>query len=70
VTEVGRLLTVVLKKLDVGPAYAVGTGPGAAGPRGGGHVDAGESVSPLKLVSIELILAGVTGLNLPGVTPP
>jgi multidrug transporter EmrE-like cation transporter len=24
----------------------------------------------LKLVSIELILAGVIGLNLPGVTPP
>jgi multidrug transporter EmrE-like cation transporter len=28
-----------------------------------------ESVSPLKLVSIGLILAGVVGLNLSGVTP-
>lgn len=30
----------------------------------------GESVSTAKLVSIGLILAGVIGLNLSGVTPP
>ena len=29
----------------------------------------GESVSALKLVSIGLVLAGVVGLNLSGVTP-
>jgi multidrug transporter EmrE-like cation transporter len=29
----------------------------------------GESVSALKLVSIGLVLAGVTGLNRSGVTP-
>ena len=35
-----------------------------------GMVALGESVSVLKLVSIGLILAGVIGLNLAGVTPP
>lgn len=30
----------------------------------------GESAAPSKLVSIGLVLAGVTGLNLAGVTPP
>ena len=30
----------------------------------------GESASAVKLVSIGLILAGVIGLNLSGVTPP
>jgi len=30
----------------------------------------GESVSAMKLASIGLILAGVIGLNLSGVTPP
>jgi multidrug transporter EmrE-like cation transporter len=30
----------------------------------------GESVSVMKLVSTALILAGVIGLNLSGVTPP
>jgi quaternary ammonium compound-resistance protein SugE len=30
----------------------------------------GDAVSMLKLVSIGLVLAGVIGLNLSGVTPP
>jgi quaternary ammonium compound-resistance protein SugE len=64
------LLTMALKKLEVGPAYAVWTGLGAAGTALVGMWALGESVSPLKLVSIGLILAGVTGLNLSGVTPP
>jgi quaternary ammonium compound-resistance protein SugE len=64
------LLTMALKKLEVGPAYAVWTGLGAAGTAVVGMWALGESVSPLKLVSIGLILAGVIGLNLAGVTPP
>jgi len=32
-------------------------------------ISMGESVSVLKLVSIGLVLAGVVGLNLAGVTP-
>ena len=64
------LLSQGLKKLEVGPAYAVWTGLGAAGTAIVGIWALGESVSTLKLVSIALILAGVIGLNLSGVTPP
>ena len=64
------LLTMALKKLEVGAAYAVWTGLGAAGTAVVGMWALGESVSPLKLVSIGLILAGVIGVNLSGVTPP
>src|SRR6266571_4451836 len=64
------LLTYALKRLEVGPAYAVWTGIGAAGTAVIGMAVLGESVSTLKLVSLGLILAGVIGLNLAGVTPP
>lgn len=64
------LLTYALKKLEVGSAYAVWTGIGAAGTAVVGMWALGESASTLKLVSIGLILAGVIGLNLASVTPP
>jgi len=64
------LLTIALRKLEVGPAYAVWTGLGAAGTALVGIWALGESVSTMKLISIGLILAGVIGLNLSGVTPP
>jgi hypothetical protein len=63
------LLTMALKKLEAGSAYAVWTGLGAAGTALVGIWALGESASPVKLVSIGLILAGVIGLNLAGVTP-
>ncbi len=63
------LLTIALRELDVGPAYAVWTGIGAAGAATVGMVWLGDSVSAAKLVSICLVLAGVVGLNLSGVTP-
>jgi len=63
------LLTVALRDLEVGPAYAVWTGIGAAGTAAVGMLFLGDAVSALKLVSIALILAGVIGLNLAGVTP-
>jgi quaternary ammonium compound-resistance protein SugE len=63
------LLTVALRDLEVGPAYAVWTGIGAAGAATVGMVFLGDAVSAAKLVSIALILAGVIGLNLSGVTP-
>ena len=63
------LLTVALKRLEVGAAYAVWTGIGAAGTAVIGMAFLGDTVSTLKLVSISLILAGVVGLNLSGVTP-
>lgn len=62
------LLTVALRRLEVGPAYAVWTGIGAAGTAVVGMI-LGDAVSALKLVSIGLILAGVVGLNLSGVDP-
>jgi quaternary ammonium compound-resistance protein SugE len=62
------LLSMALGKLEVGPAYAVWTGIGAAGTAVVGMAALGESVSVLKLVSIGLVLAGVVGLNLSGVT--
>ena len=61
------LLTVALRRLEVGAAYAVWTGIGAAIT---GMIFLGDAVSTLKLVSIALVLAGVIGLNLSGVTPP
>jgi len=63
------LLTIALKDLDVGPAYAVWTGLGAAGTAIVGMALLGDAVSTIKLVSIGLILAGVVGLNLAGATP-
>ena len=43
---------------------------GAAGTAVVGMAFLGDAVSTMKLVSIGLILAGVIGLNLAGVTPP
>ncbi|MBB4920679.1 DMT family transporter [Streptosporangium saharense] len=60
------LLSLALKNLEVGTAYAVWTGIGAVGTAALGMVVLGEDVSPLKIISIVLILAGVVGLNLAG----
>jgi len=64
------LLTVALRQLEVGTGYAVWTGIGTVGTAIVGMAWLGDAVSPLKLISIGLILAGVIGLNLAGVTPP
>ena len=63
------LLTIALRELEVGPAYAVWTGIGAVGAATVGMVLLDDSVSVLKLVSLGLVLAGIVGLNLSGVTP-
>jgi quaternary ammonium compound-resistance protein SugE len=63
------LLSVAVGRMEVGPAYALWTGIGAAGTAVVGIVALGESSSMIKLVSIGLIVAGVIGLNLSGVTP-
>ncbi|NJA56541.1 multidrug efflux SMR transporter [Streptomyces sp. NEAU-H3] len=60
------LLTLSLKKLAVGPAYAVWTGIGAAGTAIYGMVFMDDLVSVLKIVSIGLVIAGVIGLQLSG----
>lgn len=58
------LLSLGLRSLPVGPAYAVWTGIGAAGTVVFGIVFLGESAQPLKLVSVALVVAGVVGLQL------
>ena len=60
------LLTLALRKLDVGPAYAVWTGIGAAGTVIYGMLFLNETASVLKITSITLIVAGIVGLNLSG----
>jgi len=60
------LLTLSLKKLDVGPAYAVWTGIGAAGTAIYGMIFLGDIVSILKIISISLVIIGVIGLQLSG----
>ncbi|MGW1885095.1 DMT family transporter [Streptomyces sp. NPDC001970] len=58
------LLTLSLRKLDVGPAYAVWTGIGASGTAIYGMIFLGEVASTLKIVSIVLVISGVIGLQL------
>jgi quaternary ammonium compound-resistance protein SugE len=58
------LLSVALRTLPVGPAYAVWTGIGAAGTAVAGMVFLGEAVQTLKVISIVLVVAGVVGLQL------
>jgi len=63
------LLTIALRELEVRPAYAVWTGIGGVGAAMVGMVLLDDSISVLKLVSLGLVLAGIVGLNLSGVTP-
>lgn len=58
------LLSLALKKLPVGTAYAVWTGIGTIGTAVLGMLIFNEAATVLKLVSIVLILAGVVGLRL------
>lgn len=60
------LLTIALKQLPVGSAYAVWTGLGAAGTAIVGMIVYGDAVTALRLGSISFILAGVVGLSLAG----
>lgn len=60
------LLSLSLKTLEVGTAYAVWTGIGAVGTAIAGMVLLGDDTSPLKIISIALIVTGVVGLNLAG----
>lgn len=58
------LLAAALKSLPVGTAYAVWVGIGAAGVALVGIAVLGESASPLRLLCLALIVAGVIGLKL------
>ena len=58
------LLSVAMKSLPVGTAYAVWTGIGAAGTAVLGILLLKESGDLLRVLSISLILIGVVGLKL------
>lgn len=57
------LLSISLRTLPVGTAYAVWTGIGAAGTAIMGIALLGESAAPMRMVCIVLILTGVVGLK-------
>jgi quaternary ammonium compound-resistance protein SugE len=58
------LLSLALRSLPVGTGYAVWTGIGAAGTATVGMAFLGDPPSPVRLLCISLILAGVIGLKL------
>ncbi|MDP2330769.1 MAG: quaternary ammonium compound efflux SMR transporter SugE [Reyranella sp.] len=58
------LLGVALKTLPVGTGYAIWTGIGAVGTAVLGIILFGESMEPMRLASIALIVAGIVGLKL------
>ena len=57
------LLTLSLKKLDVGPAYAVWTGIGLVGSVVLGIALFGDSASPMRIVCLALVVLGMVGLR-------
>ncbi len=60
------LLSLTLKRMEVGVVYAIWSGAGTALMALIGYWVFKESLPPLKLVSIGLIVIGVIGLNLVG----
>jgi quaternary ammonium compound-resistance protein SugE len=65
ITAVGSfwLLSVAMKSLPVGTAYAVWVGIGVLGTVIFGIILLGEPVSPLRVIGIALILAGILALK-------
>lgn len=60
------LLALVLKKMDVGVAYAIWSGVGTAAIAVIGIVAMKEPLTVAKVVGVLLIIGGVTALNLAG----
>jgi quaternary ammonium compound-resistance protein SugE len=58
------LLSLSLRSLPVGTAYAVWTGIGAAGTAIVGMALLGDATTPLRIFCLMVILAGVIGLKL------
>lgn len=58
------LLSLAMKQLPVGTAYAVWTGIGAAGAVLAGGILFGEPLTAPRLFCLALILAGILGLKL------
>lgn len=62
------LLSVALRTLPLGTAYAVWVGIGAVGAAVAGMMLFDEAASPLKLFSVMLVVAGIVGLRLADAT--
>jgi len=62
------LLTFTIKKIEIGMAYAIWSGLGTALIAIIGIFWFNELVSTAKFISIILIIIGVVGLNLEGIT--
>lgn len=58
------LLALAVKTLPIGTAYAIWTGIGALGAVILGIVLFGDPATPLRLLCVALILAGIVGLKL------
>ena len=58
------LLSLAMKELPLGTAYAVWTGIGAAGAFAVGIFILGEAATVMRVGSVLLILAGIIGLKL------
>lgn len=58
------LLSLALKTLPIGTAYAIWTGIGAAGTALVGMLLFGDSAAPARLLCLAMIVAGVVGLKL------
>ena len=58
-----KLLSMAMRTIPVGTAYAVWTGIGAAGVALGGILLFGESKESLRILCILLIVCGVVGLK-------
>lgn len=58
------LLTLALKSLPVGTAYAVWVGIGAIGVALAGMLALGEAATPARIGLLSLILVGIVGLKI------
>jgi quaternary ammonium compound-resistance protein SugE len=58
------LLSLAMKELPLGTAYAIWTGVGAVGAFILGIVVLGEAATPMRIASALLIVAGMIGLKL------
>lgn len=62
------LLSIALRTLPLGTAYAVWVGIGAIGAAIGGIILFQEALTPLKIVSLLLVISGIVGLRLASAT--
>ena len=58
------LLSISLRTLPIGTAYAVWTGIGAVGTAVLGMAVFGDSAAPVRLLCLAMIVAGIVGLKL------